>query len=85
MSHEMDADLIVQQMSMQRFLNDDDLGSIEMATDKYQKNCLVLEKVRLMDIASLMSFCELLKGIDHQRHIGTSLVYGKLQYNSIIT
>ena len=78
MSHELDVDFIVQHMSAEQLLNDDSLSTIEMAADKYQKNCLILNAVRLMDVALLMSFCDMLLSTDHQRHIGAALTNGKL-------
>jgi len=79
MSDGMDADLLVEQMSTHQLLSDHDVRSVEMAIDKYQKNCLLLDKVRLMDVASLGCFCELLQKADHQKHIGVALVNGKLK------
>ena len=78
MSHELDADFIVQHMSAEQLLNDDNLSTIEMSADKYQKNCLILNTVRLMDVALQMSFCDILLSTDHQRHIGATLMNGKL-------
>jgi len=76
MSQELDADLIVYQMIAQKLLTEDDLQSVAIATSKYQKNCCVLEKVRLMNASSLTSFCNLLQHFDHQKHIGTTLLNG---------
>jgi len=73
----MDADLTVQHMSTQQLLSDDDLNIIEMAIDKYQKNCLMLNTVRLMDVPLLKSFCDILQKTDHQKHIAATLVNGK--------
>ena len=78
MSQELDADFIVQHMSAEQLLSDDSLDTIEMAADKYQKNCLILNAVRLMDLTLLMSVCDILLNTDHQRHIGTALMNGKL-------
>ena len=77
MSHELDADFVVHEMITQKLFTEDELHSVSVATSKYQKSCLVLEKVRLMNIASLISFCNLLQNIDHQKHIGSTLLYGK--------
>jgi len=76
MSQELDADSIVYQMITQKLLIEDDLQSVTLATNKYQKNCFVLEKVRLMNTSSLTSFCNLLQHVDHQKHIGTTLLKG---------
>jgi len=76
----MKSDLIVQQMLSQQLLNDQDYQTIMSAASDYQKNCLVLEKVRLMDIKSLESLCEILQMFDCQKHIATVLLNGKLIY-----
>jgi len=76
LSCEMDADVIVQEMSTKQLLSDDDMYTISIAMNKYQKNCLVLDRVRLMNMTSLMSFCFVMQGIDHLRHIGTTLLNG---------
>ena len=77
MSHALDSDLIVHQMSTQKLLSEDEVHNVKIATSKYYKNCLVLEKVRLMNITSLTSFCNFLIHIDHQKHVGTTLLKGK--------
>ena len=76
---EMDADLIVQQMVSFQLpvLNQDDIAFIMTAINQHQKNYLMLEKVRLLDLTSLTTFCNLLESIDHQKHIGLTLLYGK--------
>ena len=76
MSQELDADLIAYQMVAQKLLTEDELQSVTLATCKYQKNCFVLEKVRLMNTSSLTLFCNLLQHDDHQKHIGTTLLKG---------
>ena len=79
LSQEMDADLMAQQMvSLQSsLLNKDDIVFISTAENQYQKSCYMLEKIRLMDLHSLITFCRLLESIDHQKHLGTLLLNGK--------
>ena len=74
----MDSDLIVQHMLSQQLLNDQEVHTIMSAASDYQKNCLVLEKIRLMDTQSLVSFCDILQIIDCQNHISSVLMNGKL-------
>ena len=71
---EMNSDLIVQQMLSQQLLNDQDYQIIMSAASDYQKNCLLLEKVRLMDIKSLENFCNILQMFDCR---ATVLLNGK--------
>ena len=73
----MDSDLIVQHMLSQQLLNDQELHAILSAASDYQKNCLVVEKMRLMDTQYIMSFCEILQMFDSQKHIATALLNGK--------
>ena len=75
---EMDSDLIVEHMLSQQLLNDQEVHTIMSAASSFQKNCLILEKIRLMDAKSLVSFCEILQKFDCQRHIASALLNGKL-------
>ena len=74
----MDSDLIVQHMLSQQLLNDQELHTIMSAASDYQKNCLVVEKIRLMDTQSLVSFLNILQLFDCQNHIFDVLINGKL-------
>ena len=74
----MDSDLIVQHMLSQQLLNDQEVHTIMSAASNYQKNCLVVEKIRLMDTQSLVSFCDILQLFDCQNHISGVLINGKL-------
>ena len=65
-------------MLSQQLLNDQEVHTIVSAASDYQKNCLIVEKVRLMDTQSLVSFCEILKTFDWQCHISSVLTNGKL-------
>ena len=68
----MDADLIVQPMLTEQLLNQ----NLMNANSRYQKNCLLLEKIRLLDIQALELFCKLLQSFDSQKHIADVLVNG---------
>ena len=74
----MDSDLVVQHMLSQQLLNDQEVYTIMSAASVYQKNCLVVEKIRLMDTQSLLSFCDILQLFDCQNHISDVLINGKL-------
>ena len=73
----MDSDLIVQHMLSQQLLNDQEVYTIMSAVSDYQKNCLVVQKIRLMDTQSLVSFCDLLQMSDCQNHISSVLINGE--------
>ena len=74
---EMDSDLIVEHMLSQQLLNDQEVHIIMSAASSFQKNCLLFEKMRLMDTKSLVSFCEILQKFDCQKHIADALLNGK--------
>ena len=64
-------------MLSQQLLNDQELHTIKSAASDYQKNCLVVEKARLMDKQSLLLLCEILQMFDSQKHIAAALLNGK--------
>ena len=64
-------------MLSQQLLNDQEVHTIMSAASDYQKNCLVVEKARLMDTQSLVSLCEVLQNFDSQKHIAAVLLNGK--------
>ena len=73
----MDSDLIVEHMLSQQLLNDQEVHTITSAPSSFQKNCLILEKMRPINAKSLMSFCETLQMFDCQKHIASVLLNGK--------
>ena len=75
----MTSDLIIQHMSSQQLLNDQEVHTIMSAASSYQKNCLLLEKIRLMDAKSLVSFCDILQIFECQKDIANVLLNGKLR------
>ena len=74
----MDSGLIVQHMLSQQLLNDQEVHTMMSAASDYQKNCLVVEKIRLMDRKFLLSLCEMLQISDSQKHIAAVLFNGKI-------
>ena len=73
----MDANLVVQEMLPQKLLNDEEVENLMNAASDYQKNCLLFEKIRLMDIQALELFCKVLQSSDSQKHIADVLINGK--------
>ena len=73
LSVNMDAELVTQLMVSQQLLSED---IVMAASSDYQKNCLILQQVRLMNVQMLVSFVELLLTNDSQKHIGTILIQG---------
>ena len=73
----MDSGLIVQHMVSQKLLIDQEVHTVMSAASDYQKNCLIVEKIRLMDTQSLVSFCEILQVFDCQYHISNLLINGR--------
>ena len=65
-------------MLSQQLLNDQEVHIIMSAASDYQKNCLVVEKIRLMDTMCLVSFCKILQMFDSQNHISSVLINGKI-------
>ena len=74
LSVNMDAEVVTQLMVSQQLLSED---IVMAASSDYQKNCLILQQVRQMNVQSLVSFSESLLTNDVQKHIGTMLIDGK--------
>ena len=72
-------------MLTKKLLNEEEIQNLANAASSYQKNCLLLEKIRLMDMERLELFCKLLKSIDSQKHIADVLVNGKLKPDTAFT
>jgi len=72
LSVNMDAEGVMQLMISQQLLSED---VVMGAQSSYHKNCLILQKVRLMDAKTLIVFCELLKA--NNSNIGITLITGK--------
>ena len=73
----MDGNIVVQQMLTQQLLNDEEVENLMNAASDYQKNCLLLEKIRLMDMQALELFCKVLQSSDSQKHIADVLINGE--------
>jgi len=71
----MDAEVVAQLMISQQLLN---AKNIMTAQSVYNKNCLILEKVQLMDVQTLAVFCGWLKANESQTKIGETLFNGLL-------
>ena len=82
LSSEMDCDLIVQHMLTQQLLDKNEVLNLNNAISSYQKNSLLLERIRLMDMQRLEPFCKLLRSFKSQKHIADVLVNGKLSHHS---
>ena len=74
LSVNMDAEVVTQLMVSQQLLSED---IVMAASSDYQKNCLILEQVILMNVDSLVSFAELLMTNDSQSDIAKVLSDGK--------
>ena len=74
LSVNMDAEVVTQLMVSQQLLSED---IVMAASSDYQKNCLILQQVRQMNVQSLVSFSESLLTNEVQKHIGTILIAGK--------
>ena len=74
LSVNMDAEVVTQLMVSQQLLSED---IVMAASSDYQKNCLILQQVRLMNEQTLVSFAELLLTNESHKHIGTMLTDSK--------
>ena len=74
----MDSGLLVQHMLSQKLINDQKFHTIIRGMNDYHRNCLILESVQLMDTQSLMCFCKILQMLNHQKHIASVLLNGKV-------
>ena len=74
LSVNMDAKVVTQLMVSQQLLSED---TVMAASSDYQQNCLLLQRVRQMNVQTLLSFGKLLLTNDSQKHIGTMLIDGK--------
>ena len=63
-------------MLSQQLLNSEEFHTIMSAASDYQKNCLIMEKARLMDKPCLVSLCEILQMFDSQKHVAAVLLKG---------
>ena len=71
---DMDGHIVAQLMVSQQLLNK---GPVMNASNDYQKNCLILQQLRLMDMQALESFGEMLLTDNKQKHVGKMLINGE--------
>ena len=68
------ADLLMDKMSSDGILAPHDQELILTGQSLHQRNCLLIEHVRNMEMQALMKFCEFVKGISPQ--VGLQLIEG---------
>ena len=69
----MDADSVSYMMHYKHLITDDDYEAITAAPNDSKMNTVILQYVRAMDMSQLISFCDILKGIETQKIIGDHL------------
>ena len=69
----MDADSVSHMMHSEHLITDSDYEAITAAPNDINMNCLLLQYVRAMDMPNLLKFCNLLKSIETQEHVGDTL------------
>ena len=77
----MDPEEVTRLMESQQLLNKNNLIA---ASSDYQKNCLILQQISLMNVKEILSFSELLLTSDSQKHIGQMLIKGKISSSYVI-
>ena len=73
LSVNMDAEVVTQLMVSKQLLSE---NIVMAASSDYQKNCLILEQLTLMDVQSLVSFAKLLQTSNSSKYIGAILIQG---------
>ena len=71
----MDADSVSHMMHCNHLITDDDYEAITAAPNDNTMNVVILEYVRAMDLPTLLKFADLLKAVETQISIGSSLEY----------
>ena len=74
LSVNMDPEIFTSLMISKQLLNEDISKAV---ISDYQRNCLILQQVRLLDMLSLETFSDLLVNSESQKHIGQMLNDGK--------
>ena len=69
----MDPEVVTKVMESQQLLNKNNLMA---ASSDYQKNCLILQQISLMNVEEILSFNKLLLTSDSQEYIGQTLIKG---------
>ena len=70
----MDAEVVAQLMVSQQLLSE---NIFMTASSDYQKNCLILQQIGMIDVEKIVSFSNLLLTNDSQKHIGQMLIKGE--------
>ena len=73
MSVNMDSDVVVEFMVSQQLINQD---TVMASSSDYQTNCLLLERVRQMNVQQLQALFEQLATCDYQKRLGKFLKEG---------
>ena len=79
----LNATSVVPIMEERQMLTAEDLHIINSAATEYQKNSYILRHVQDMDNSGLLRFCNILQRLDHQQHVGMTLINGNLCFNCI--
>ena len=77
----MDPEIVTKVMESQQLLNKNNLMA---ASSDYQKNCLILQQISLMNVKEILLFSELLLTSDSQKHIGQMLIKGEISSSYVI-
>ena len=77
----MDPEIVTKLMESQQLLNKNNLIA---ASSDYQKNCLILQQISLMNVKEILLFSELLLTSDSQKHIGQMLIKGEISSSYVI-
>ena len=75
---DINADLLMDKISSGGLLAPHDQELILTGQSLYQRNCLLLEHMRHMEMQALMKFCEFVQGISPQ--VGLQLIEGMCVY-----
>ena len=76
LSVNMKAEVVIQLLVSQQLLTISQDAVMATSSD-YQKNCLILQQLRQMNVQSLVSFSKSLLTNDIQKNIGKMLIDGK--------
>ena len=75
LSINMDAEVVAQLMVSQQLLSK---NIFMTASSDYQKKCIILQQIGLMNLEKILSFSNLLLTSDSQKHIGQMLIKSEI-------
>ena len=81
LSVNMDPEVVIKLMESQQLLNKNNFVAV---SSDYQKNCLILQQISLMNVKEILSFSKLLLTSDSQKHIGQMLIKGEISSSYVI-